>query len=297
MGYLSRFNNTSRENTGEGKPKDTHRELLEAMTYEVIPLKNVYEQATHLEPGSTISVTCSPAKTIQDTLDLCAMLAGQGHRVIPHLAARMVENEKDTEEILRHVENQGIKTVFVIGGDADQRGPFSNAAEFLYSFLNKSPEIDTVGIGSYPDGHADISNEILLNSLTQKQEIIASAGFSGYMATQMCFDPETIRNWLTEIRRVGISLPCQLGVPGAVDRAKLLNISIRVGVGNSVRYLSKNRASVIRLLSPRGYNPNKLIAPLASSASELRITGLHCFTFNAVESTLKWQKKSVAKLN
>ena len=53
---------------------------------------------------------------------------------------------------------------------------------------------------------------------------------------------------------------------------------------------------MIRLLSPGGYNPNKLVAPLAAVADELDIVGIHCFTFNAVDTTEDWRQKSLRKL-
>jgi len=126
--------------------------------------------------------------------------------------------------------------------------------------------------------------------------MIAAAGLEGYMATQMCFDAVTIRDWLSGCRSAGVTLPCHLGVPGAIDRTKLLTISIRLGIGHSARYLEKNRTSVIRLLSPGGYNSNKLIAPLSAVADELDIVGIHCFTFNAVDTTEDWRQKSLRKL-
>ena len=56
----------------------------------------------------------------------------------------------------------GIETVFIIGGDADQRGPFTDAPGLLRSFLDKNPKIKTVGIGSYPDGHPSIPESLRL---------------------------------------------------------------------------------------------------------------------------------------
>ncbi len=276
--------------------RSVQRRLLEGMTYELIPLKNLTDQSEHLPSGATVSVTCSPAKTIDDTLDLCAEYADKGFAVIPHIAARMVEGEDHVDRIARRVRDAGIRKVFCIGGDADPRGPFADSAAFLRSFLDRRPEIDAVGIGSYPDGHAAITEQVLDDAQVEKQEIIRQAGLQGYMATQMCFDAQTIVAWLERRRAAGVSLPCHLGVPGAVDRTRLLAISIRLGIGHSARYLKKNKASVIRLMSPGGYNPNKIVAPLSSRANELGIEGIHCFTFNAVDTTEVWRRKSLKKL-
>ena len=276
--------------------KSIQLRLIDEMTYELIPLKNVHEQAEFLPQASTISITCSPAKDIEATLELCEKFLSKGHNTIPHFAARMVESEEHVTRIVKRIETLGIETVFIIGGDADQRGPFNDAPGLLKSFLDKNPTIKTVGIGSYPDGHPSIPPEALSEALIKKQEMIYESNLNGYMATQMCFETETISDWLENCRKSGVTLPCHLGVPGVVDMKKLINISLRLGVGISTRYLKKNRKSVFKLLSPRGYNPNKLIAPISSRADELNISGVHCFTFNAIDSTVDWRTKTISRL-
>lgn len=276
--------------------KSTQLKLLDGMTYELIPLKNVHEQGEYLPKSSTISITCSPAKDIEATLELCESFLSKGHTTIPHFAARMVESEEHVAQIVKRIESLGIETVFIIGGDADQRGPFNDAPGLLRSFLDKNPKIKTVGIGSYPDGHPSIPESALAESLIRKQEMIYESNLNGYMATQMCFEAKTISSWLKNCREAGVTLPCHLGLPGVVDMKKLINISLRLGVGVSSRYLKKNRKSVFKLLSPRGYNPNKLIVPVSDYAKELDIAGIHCFTFNAVESTEAWRTKTMERL-
>ena len=84
--------------------KSTQLRLLDEMTYELIPLKNVHEQGEFLPQSSTISITCSPAKDIETTLELCENFLDKGHTTIPHFAARMVESEEHVTRIVKRVE-------------------------------------------------------------------------------------------------------------------------------------------------------------------------------------------------
>jgi methylenetetrahydrofolate reductase (NADPH) len=98
---------------------------------------------------------------------------------------------------------------------------------------------------------------------------------------------------LSAQRARGLVVPIHLGVPGAVERARLLSLGTRLGIGSSLRYLRKNSGAILRMFSPSSYDPNKLITPLSRRADELNITGLHMFTFNSIESTAAWQRKSL----
>ena len=82
---------------------------------------------------------------------------------------------------------------------------------------------------------------------------------------------------------------------GYVVAVVLLSASGASGsIGSSLRYLRKNSGAILRMFSPASYDPNKLIAPISRRADELNITGLHVFTFNSIESTAAWQRKSLA---
>ena len=91
-------------------------------------------------------------------------------------------------------------------------------------------------------------------------------------------------------------LPVHLGIPGAVEPARLVRIGTRLGIGASLRYLQKNRGAVARLLRPGGYDPSALLNKLAAEADRLNIAGLHVFTFNAIESTMAWRDAAISQL-
>jgi methylenetetrahydrofolate reductase (NADPH) len=101
--------------------------------------------------------------------------------------------------------------------------------------------------------------------------------------------------WLREVRSRGIDLPLYVGIPGAVQRAKLLRVSTRIGIGESIRFLRKHGNFVTRFLQPGGFSPDKLIRELALDDPEARIAGFHVFTFNDLEDTEAWRVKRLAR--
>ena len=154
--------------------------------------------------------------------------------------------------------------------------------------------VRTVGFPSYPDHHTVIPDSALDEALLAKQSLIAESGLQGFTSTQMCFNARRIEEWLSGQRARGLVVPVHLGVPGAVERARLLSLGTRLGIGSSLRYLRKNSGAILRMFSPASYDPNKLIAPISRRAVELNITALHVFTFNSIETTAAWQRKSLA---
>lgn len=277
------------------EPAGALGQLLQNAQWELIPLKNLAEQIPFLPPSSPVSVTASAAKTLEDTLDLTAELCALGHRSVPHIAARMVASRDHLEELLGRVESLGLSEIFLVGGDVSPPvGPFDSAVGLLEALREVSHSLTHIGVTSYPEGHALITDAVLHEALHVKQVLLAEAGIEGHASTQMCFHPEAIVDWLAAERDSGFTLPVHLGIPGAVDSARLLRIGTRLGVGASLRYLRKNRAAVGRLLKPGGYDPSSLLEQIAPEADRLDIAGLHVFTFNAVADTLTWRDTALA---
>ena len=279
-------------------PDSTHlRRLLTEARLEVIPLKNLTAQLPYLPDAASVSVTASPTKTLEDTWELSKTLSERGLRPVPHLAARMVTDRNQLALLVNRLADIGASELFLVGGDAPEPfGPFRDSIEVLEFILQLDHGLNHIGVTAYPDGHSFISPEVLTESLHQKQELLAAAGVPGHASTQMCFDPGAIREWLREERNAGLTLPVHLGIPGSVDRAKLLSIGTRLGVGASLRFLQKNKSTVAPLFAPGGYDPNKLLIPLAADLEPLKIEGLHIFTFNQIENTESWRRQALSKL-
>lgn len=265
-------------------------ELVRNLHFEIVPMKSIDAAIEALPPNALVSVTCSPAKGIPATQAYTEQLLDLGHRPTPHIAARLVEGEVHVKQIAAWLRERGLEEVFVIAGDAPEpAGPYEGALPLIRDLLEADPGVRRVGISGYPDGHAFIPSDEVDRQLHAKHELLAEAGVDGWISTQMCFDGDRIREWLEAQRAAGITLPVRLGVPGVVDRTRLMSMGARLGIGTSLRYLSKNRSTVMKLMAPGGYDPTDLVAALAPHAERLRIEALHSFTFNAVGDTRAWQ--------
>jgi len=261
--------------------------LLAEPTWELIPLKNAREQAGHLPPGSTVSVTASPAKGLDATLDLAIELEQAGHRAIPHLSARMVHDEHHLRRLLGRMVDAGIDRTFIVGGDEEIPGEYPDALSLLQAMADTGILPKHVGIGCYPQGHPFIPDDRLLAALQAK------ARYASYMTSQLCFDPKAIASWLAARRTEGIEVPLRIGIPGVAEIPKLISISARIGVRDASRFILKNKRFVGQLLRSGGiYRPTSLVedlGPLAADASA-NVVGVHVYTFNNVGATVDWYR-------
>ena len=285
------FRSRSRHATAE--PGDIAPAIVELVRHghlELIPTPKAYLQFGALPASSTVSVTCSPAKDIEATLDLAAQLQDLGHTVIPHLAARMIEGPDHVARIATWLNGHGVRDVFVIGGDAPEpHGPYVDAEGLIRALIESNANLTNVGFGGYPEGHATIPLGALAASITDKQALLDAAGVGGWVSTQMCFDTKAVTRWITTSRNNGLHLPIHLGIPGVIDTTKLLTMGAKLGIGASLRYLRKNRAVVSKLAAPGGYDPMEMLRPLAREFDALHISALHVFTFNQVANTTAWR--------
>lgn len=277
--------------------REYRAQLVEDITWEVVPLKSVDAAIDALPPESVVSVTCSPVKGIDATVELTDRIAELGHTPIPHISARLVESKEHTARIAKWMRDGHHRTLFLVGGDAESPVHYDEAKAFLADFLDCDHGVTTIGVTSYPDGHALIDSDVLRDALHAKQSLLADAGIKGFASTQMCFDPEKIHDWITTEREAGLTLPIQLGVPGAINQTKLLSMGVRLGIGASLRYLRKNKSTVSRLVSPGGFDPNELLIPISDQLEALDVTHLHCFTFNQVAATEEWRQATLAELD
>lgn len=263
--------------------------LLRRSRFEILPLDGIEEQVLKTVPRDvTLTVTASPTKGLEPTLDLAARLAGHGYTVVPHLSARLVADAAELGEMVGRLRGAGIGDVFVVAGDAQEpRGRFHGAIDLLEALDDLGRPFPEVGITGYPESHPFIDDETTISAMFEK------ARHATYITSQVCFDPAVTAQWIENVWERGTRLPIYVGVPGVVSRAKLLRVSTRIGIGDSLRFLRKNGSFAGRFL--RGFNPDALVDGLGPVLASGKVAGFHVFTFNDVEDTEHWRQERLAR--
>lgn len=257
--------------------------LLEHPRYEILPVDGIEEQVlAHVPREVKVTVTASPVKGLDATLAVVERLAGHGFVVVPHVSARLVRDGAHLQELVARLQAAGIQEVFVPAGDAKEPGQYPSAAALLRELEGSFAE---VGITGYPESHHLIDDETTIQAMFEKEPMAT------YIVSQICFDPDTIRTWIARVRERGTDLPIWIGMPGVVDNAKLLRVSTKIGLGESVRFLRTHRDWLRRLVT-RTFTPD----PLMRRMTPEDIAGIHFFTFTEVERTERWRREALARL-
>src|SRR5262245_51795875 len=164
--------------------------LVRSTRFELIPLRDALARAEALPPGSATTVTASPSHGIEATIDLCEGLERLGHDATPHLAAHMFRDRTHLADVLDRCRDLGLRSAFVIGGDAKDRGELHDGPAMLRAMTEHGHPFSSIGVAGYPEGHPAIPDERLTTALLDKQ------AFAHSVTTQMTFDGEAIAAWI-----------------------------------------------------------------------------------------------------
>ena len=278
----------------DAEPRRALIEALKRPRYEILPLDGIADEvAEHVPRGVKLTVTASPRKGLDATLELAERLSAAGYAVAPHVSARLVRDTAQLEDLARRLRSAGVDDLFVIAGDpSEPAGEFERAAALLGAMGKLRDRFSEIGISGYPESHHVISDEATIEAMFEKEPMAT------YIVSQICFEANVIATWVRRVRDRGTLLPIWIGIPGAVDNRKLLQISRRIGLGESARFLRAHRGWVRRLALPRVYRSTALVKELAPTVADpaARVAGFHIYTFNELERTEEWRRQLVEQL-
>jgi methylenetetrahydrofolate reductase (NADPH) len=193
-------------------------QALKHLGFEVIPFKKTREAVlAHVPRQVPLTITASPAKGQDATIDLAVQLTGDGYSVSPHLSAQQIRDRAHLADIIARCREAGITGAFVIGGDrTGAPAKFRDAHHLLAALHELDHGFTDIGIGGHPEGHPAVSEEALFAALLEK------APLATHITTQIVFDPKIIVGWARELKKQQ-SLLWRFFVPGGYSPDKIIS--------------------------------------------------------------------------
>ncbi len=237
-----------------------------------------------LPPATPVYFSAVPTIERGELVSAAALLRKAGLEPVIHIAARRTRAASDLQDLLATLRGEAdIKRLLVIGGDADQLGPFPDALSVIQKGRLREAGIEEIGIGAYPEGHPRIPAGRLEAALDEKIAAGAAQNLRVHIVSQFSFSPERILDWLRQLRACGITRPIKVGMAGPTSVPALFRYAKRCGVAASLRGLVSGAAA--SLVGHVG--PDRIIETLAA-ADGLGDIAAHYFSFGGTVETARY---------
>lgn len=272
---------------------DFHAVLNDISLEAVMPgAGEVHDAASALPTGTAIYLTDLPNRPEDKFAQVTTGIFMRGLKPVPHVAARNVLSEKKLGDLLSRLSSSaGVNRIMLIGGDRPRSaGPFEHAIEVIESGILEASGIREIGVAAYPEGHPNISEDILRASLRDKLEAADRAGLKAHIVTQFCFDAWPVVTWLRSLRASGIHNQVRVGMAGPASIPSLMKFAQRCGVRASVKGFARHAASIGKLLTQA--TPAEMVNDLAEAAASENLgeIGAHFYSFGGLPQAAKWAR-------
>ena len=268
------------------------KKFLNSYTIETTP--NVYEKygnfSEFLDKKHSVYITFLPDEKSENVVETAKKLKLEGYDVIPHLPARTVKNNKVLEKYIGELADEaGCSKILIIGGGGNQAGEISSTMDVLKTDLLSKFNFKSVGVAGHPEGSPDISKNALDLAIIEKNKFSLNVDFKMYLATQFFFEAKSLIEWEKHLNTINNKLDIHAGIPGPASIKTLINYARSCGIGNSLRFLTKQAFNLTKLATLN--TPDKLIYDLANYVENDKSTNLkniHFYAFGGMKKTSEW---------
>jgi len=247
---------------------------------DILPLKN------------HIYITYLPDESASRVIHTAKKLIDEGFEVVPHLPARTMKNYSELESYVGSLsEKSGCNKILLIGGGEKQKGEITSSLDVLKTELFSKFNYIEVGLAGHPEGNPDIPDEELNKAIINKNQFAKNVDYKMYLITQFFFEASSLIKWEKHLESLNNSLSIHAGIPGPATLGTLVSYATSCGIGNSIRFLSKQAKNITKLTKTR--TPDKLIADLADykrSNPSSKLCKLHFYAFGGIKKTSDWIK-------
>ncbi|AZS38482.1 hypothetical protein CVS47_03139 [Microbacterium lemovicicum] len=271
------------------------RELVSGFSLEMTgkDVPGLIEAKDSIPQGTKINVTFLGNEDLEMRVAASKAVRDMGFIPVPHISARRLSSQAQLEEFLSRLQDvDATESVFVVGGDpAVPEGPYEGAYDVIRTGILADYGVKEVSIAGYPEGHPDISDEVLWRSLDEKAVSLREQNIGTTVLTQFSFDTDPVMTWIDQVRARGIDSTIRIGTPGPAGIKRLLGFARRFGIGANAMIVKKYGFSLTNLMGTAG--PDRFVSDLASLVSEDPAAGkvsLHFYTFGGLLATSEWAR-------
>lgn len=245
-----------------------------------------------LPRGQRIYVSHLPGQTWDQTVDLCAKVAGAGFDPIPHIPVRLLADREQLAGVLRAAFDAGVREPLLLAGDYPKvRGPFSDVLAALRSGVLDAQGFRRVSFAGHPEGHPSVPIREIRQAQIDKWQQGNDRGFEVTFVTQFFFAAGPFTEWACDLRSAGVRARLVAGIAGPTGITRLLRLARRCGVGPSIRALTTRPSSLFSLMSD--HDPDGLVRDLAVEWQRMAglFDGIHLFSFGGFLRTVTWLRR------
>jgi methylenetetrahydrofolate reductase (NADPH) len=258
----------------------------------------LHEAKDFIPAGTKINVTYLHNEDLEMRVAAAKAVGELGFVPVPHISARRLQSQAQLEEFLDRLQQVGAtEHVFAVGGDpATPEGPYEDSLAVIRTGILQKYGAREISIAGYPEGHPDISDEVLWRALEGKAVALREQGLDAVILTQFAFDTDAVMAWIDAVRGRGIDYQIRIGTPGPAGIKRLLGFARRFGVGANAMIVRKYGFSLTNLMGTAG--PDKFVNDLAGMLAEdpaAGEVGLHFYAFGGLRATSEWVRDFTAQ--
>lgn len=259
--------------TGSAPNTAAARQFVEGYSLEMTgkDVPGLQEAAHAIPQGTKINVTFLGNEDLDMRVAAAKAVKDLGFIPVPHISARRLASQDQLEEFLGRLQEVGAtEHVFAVGGDpAEPEGPYPDSLSVIRTGILQKYGVKEVSIAGYPEGHPDITDDVLWQHLEDKSAALKEQGLDAVILTQFAFDTDPVVAWIDQVRARGIDRQIRVGAPGPAGIKRLLGFARRFGIGANAMIVKKYGFSLTNLMGTAG--PERFVSDLSSQLQGPRV--------------------------
>lgn len=281
--------------------KSEVQKLVAASSIEILPKEadKIADGRVVLAPGTRVYIAYTSGSTAE--IVRAAKIVTEANLIpVPHFPARRFYSRDELAEFIATLKREANAShALLVGGDIfNPMGPFSSTLEVLQTGLFEEHGFQHIALAGHPEGHPDVSEDVLREALIAKHRYVTAAGMKPYLATQFLFNTARLFEWQKEfVEKTIPGLPVDVGMPGFAKITTLMRFAKDCGVSTSFSMFTKHMGKALQLAA--SFSPEDILIDIAQRMAKAHgptFRAVHLYPFGSFEKTAKWMGELKAQV-